>query len=97
MDATGAAMPDDIPYMMADTPEEFERVMLTCWSSAKSGRVRIDCWCWSCDSTIAEAQRMNGQRPEFAIFIVCPDCGDKRCPRAAYHYRDCQMADDIPF
>jgi hypothetical protein len=55
------------------------------------GSVRIDCWCITCDSTIAEAQCDNGElwaslkRP----FIVCPDCGNKRCPRASHHNHAC--------
>jgi hypothetical protein len=58
--------------------------------------VRMDCWCVTCDETIAEAQVMNGdvlagwQR----IFIVCPDCGNKRCPRATHHDRACSGSNE---
>jgi hypothetical protein len=53
--------------------------------------VWIDCWCVTCDSVVAEAQRDNGdlfgslQRQ----FIVCPECGNKRCPRATCHDLAC--------
>lgn len=53
--------------------------------------VRIDCWCITCDETIAEAQADNGDwmGSLTRVFIVCPDCGNKRCPRAAHHDRAC--------
>jgi hypothetical protein len=51
--------------------------------------VRIDCWCITCDETIAEAQRLNGDFSSLRWFIFCPDCGNKRCPRAAHHDRAC--------
>lgn len=53
--------------------------------------VRIDCWCITCDAEIADAQEANGDffgalsRP----FVVCPDCGNKRCPKATHHDNAC--------
>ena len=58
--------------------------------------VRIDCWCITCDETIAHAQRLNGDFMLGATprFIVCPDCGNKRCPRAAYHDNACTHSNE---
>ncbi|WP_306365333.1 hypothetical protein [Nocardia sp. CC227C] len=30
----------------------------------------------------------------FMPFIVCPDCGNKRCPRAAYHDHECTRSNE---
>ena len=38
-----------------------------------------DCWCRTCRPVT-----MNDMR-----FVVCPDCGNKRCPRANDHRNDC--------
>jgi hypothetical protein len=35
-----------------------------------------ECWCRTCD-------------PLTVRFIVCPDCGNKRCPKANYHGHAC--------
>ena len=49
------------------------------------------CGCMTCDEkrrdTLAEQGDWLGAigRP----FIVCPDCGNKRCPKATYHDNDC--------
>ena len=41
--------------------------------------VTIDCWCRTCRPVT-----MNDMR-----FVVCPECGNKRCPRANDHRNDC--------
>lgn len=41
--------------------------------------VIADCWCHTCRPVT-----MNDMR-----FVVCPDCGNKRCPRANDHRNDC--------
>lgn len=43
------------------------------------------------DCQVCEAWgRANGEINEFARgFIVCPDCGNKRCPKATWHDYDC--------
>ena len=59
--------------------------------------VRIDCNCISCDSFIADAIDENDpnafawlSRP----FIVCPDCGNKRCPKATHHDHACTRSNE---
>lgn len=42
--------------------------------------VHPTCWCRTCDRTVSSLpQRMN----------LCPECGDKRCPRADHHDAAC--------
>ena len=46
-----------------------------------------ECWCRECEEAhladLPELERLMGRR-----FIVCPTCGNKRCPRAeSHHYR----------
>jgi hypothetical protein len=41
------------------------------------------CWCEKCDIDL------NGMRTRMSI---CPDCGDKRCPKAKSHNNCCQLA-----
>lgn len=38
-----------------------------------------DCWCRTCRSVVLNDMR----------FVVCPDCGNKRCPRANDHRNSC--------
>lgn len=49
------------------------------------------CWCATCEAVVLANDhptdpiaRMAGRR-----FVVCRDCGDKRCPRASHHVYDC--------
>ncbi|WP_233596652.1 hypothetical protein [Citrobacter koseri] len=38
-----------------------------------------DCWCHTCRQV-----KLNDMR-----FVVCPDCGNKRCPKASDHRNAC--------
>lgn len=38
-----------------------------------------DCWCRTCRPVVLNDMR----------FVVCPDCGNKRCPRANDHRNAC--------
>lgn len=42
---------------------------------------RLRCWCEDCD-----LQAHGGMHSQMS---VCPDCGDKRCSRAAHHDLPC--------
>lgn len=51
------------------------------WPSAHGG-------CWFCDQKIADA----AEDPIEAFsrpMIVCPECGNKRCPKARWHRNEC--------
>jgi hypothetical protein len=48
------------------------------------------CGCWSCvndraDKIVDPVQRL----AYLSRFIVCPDCGNKRCPKATHHANAC--------
>lgn len=54
-----------------------------------------DC-CMSCDSRRRERLAKEGN---FAAsltrrMIVCPDCGNKRCPRATHHSQRCTASNE---
>ncbi|MEQ3425750.1 hypothetical protein [Citrobacter braakii] len=46
---------------------------------AGNSPVTPDCWCRICRPVTMSDMR----------FVVCPDCGNKRCPRANDHRNDC--------
>lgn len=81
-------MTEDIPYMMDNTRAEFERVRDLTWPAPP---VQVDCWCITCEAMVLEARTMNGDQDAWADarFIVCPICGNKRCPRANHHDNLC--------
>ena len=44
------------------------------------------CGCWTCDD---ERRSHLTWHENFPRFIVCPDCGNKRCPKATHHDNAC--------
>lgn len=50
------------------------------------------CTCHAC--VRAADIRWNGLRLDFAMLIVCPDCGNKRCPHATDHLLACTNSND---
>lgn len=49
---------------------------------------QANCWCESCD--LAKGDPCGRTR-----MSICPNCGDKRCPRAKHHDNECQQAHGI--
>jgi hypothetical protein len=49
------------------------------------------CWCMTCDREARDARVAAGDPYAWMgmRFIVCPDCGNKRCPRATHHDHAC--------
>lgn len=43
-----------------------------------------DCWCRTCRPVVLNDMR----------FVVCPDCGNKRCPKANDHRNDCSGSNE---
>ena len=43
----------------------------------------MNCWCYECSKDIP------------VVMIVCPNCGNKRCPRATDHRLSCTNSNDI--
>lgn len=46
---------------------------------------RLACWCWRCHEERGD---------EIWFMIVCPDCGNKRCPHANDHRNECTKSND---
>ena len=53
--------------------------------------------CWSCDGLTRKRLLANGLSPFSgpSVFIVCPQCGNKRCPKAQYHDFKCTGSNDV--
>lgn len=56
-----------------------------CAELAVSSQAVPDCWCRTCRPVT-----MNDMR-----FVVCPDCGNKRCPRANDHRNACTGSNEL--
>lgn len=50
------------------------------------------CWCNKCN----EGVFLNGIPFAATRMILCPDCGDKRCPKASDHTKQCAGAAPVP-
>lgn len=50
-----------------------------------------NCHCAVC----FEYQLMVYQSTVFPIMHLCPDCGNKRCPKASYHGNDCSNSNVV--
>jgi DNA-directed RNA polymerase subunit RPC12/RpoP len=49
------------------------------------------CGCWTC---VSEFQVKKDGHSMFMPFIVCPNCGNKRCPKAQHHDNECSGSND---
>ncbi len=59
--------------------------------------VQVSCWCVACDEMVRTAHILNGANEAtlfMRTFVVCPDCGNKRCPRATHHDHACSGSND---
>lgn len=52
----------------------------------------IECWCYECNKGKRD-ERFN-LPIEFTRMILCPDCGNKRCPRATNHELACTNSNE---
>jgi hypothetical protein len=51
------------------------------------------CWCRRCETERGERYpHPSGKGPLIRRFIVCPDCGNKRCPKATDHRLACTQS-----
>ncbi len=49
-----------------------------------------DCWCHKCN----EGRTVNGFPFSMTRMILCPDCGNKRCPKASDHTFPCTNSNE---
>ena len=58
------------------------------------------CWCARCHGDYVDELRKQGVREMTLVFgignhyIVCPDCGNKRCPKATHHDNACTKSNE---
>jgi hypothetical protein len=52
---------------------------------------KSECGCYNCMSKV---NNENGISPTSYTFIVCPDCGNKRCPKATDHNLACTSSNE---
>ncbi|MFO4446090.1 hypothetical protein AAHC63_00190 [Klebsiella quasipneumoniae subsp. quasipneumoniae] len=55
-----------------------------CAELSANSSANPDCWCRTCRPVVLNDMR----------FVVCPDCGNKRCPRANDHRNACTGSND---
>ncbi len=54
-----------------------------------------ECGCWTCVNERAEKIADGYQRLTYlSRFIVCPECGNKRCPKGTWHENACTGSND---
>lgn len=56
------------------------------------------CWCYNCDVEYNTQLTLEGR--SFAETMccrmnLCPDCGNKRCPKATSHNLECSGSNDL--
>lgn len=63
----------------------------------------LDCWCWKCaDRKLDEENKQNLSEEEKmkrffrrnSFMRLCPECGNKRCPKASDHELACTNSNE---
>jgi Zn finger protein HypA/HybF involved in hydrogenase expression len=54
--------------------------------------IKYKCWCYNCLKEIKDPD--TGWPVTTSRFIVCPSCGNKRCPRATDHGLECTNSNE---
>lgn len=50
----------------------------------------MSCWCHVCNRDV----KVNGFPLSMTQMILCPTCGNKRCPKATDHRNECTNSND---
>lgn len=78
--------------MVADTAAYFSSVgipgTLHALNTAIPGQPVSDCWCETC-------RPVWSGNPQDMRMVLCPDCGNKRCPRATSHENACTGSNEV--
>lgn len=56
-----------------------------------------DCWCGRCEIERRSKVAEETNSPHYVLtgfMIVCPECGNKRCPRASWHGYKCNHSNE---
>ncbi|HGV4706998.1 TPA: hypothetical protein ACNG72_004502 [Klebsiella pneumoniae] len=78
-DAMIAAAPHDTPAL-----NSVQSVVTVPGKLIPVSEQKPDCWCLTCRPVVLNDMR----------FVVCPDCGNKRCPRANDHRNACTRSNE---
>jgi len=54
--------------------------------------MKYECWCYNCLKKVTDP--VTGWPVTVNLFIVCPDCGNKRCPKSTDHNLACTNSND---
>jgi hypothetical protein len=76
------------------TPREVEDQLLEDEAFAaigKNSQAKMQCWCYNCNK---DKVGNNGLPVTAYTFIVCPECGNKRCPHATDHNLACTNSNE---
>lgn len=79
IDSTLAAAPHDTPAL-----NSVQSVVTVPGKWIPVSEQKPDCWCLTCRPVTLNDMR----------FVVCPDCGNKRCPRANDHRNACTRSNE---
>ncbi len=76
------------PRPFSVSQEEFANSFERIFGKKKKGWSFVSgCGCYKCQDTLIDPHSMLPLT--MTKFIVCPDCGNKRCPKSTDHTLDC--------
>jgi hypothetical protein len=52
------------------------------------------CGCFSCRTETGDGMTVIGGMKFLSVMVLCPDCGNKRCPKATRHDQSCTGSND---
>ncbi|WP_288075054.1 hypothetical protein [Pseudomonas sp.] len=58
--------------------------VIKAWAAMLAASPKPECWCHTCRPVTSDDMRM----------VLCPDCGNKRCPRANDHRNACTCSNE---
>lgn len=80
----------DKPRPFSVSQEKFSSNWETIFGKNKKGNYR--CWCYKCNENYVPL----GEAFPYVMtrMILCPDCGNKRCPKSTDHNMACTNSND---
>lgn len=86
------SLAQEIAEMYGLSCAALERVEAELHNAHVAGQEGSACACSSCEpalTSIYEAAGIERANPTLSRMILCPECGNKRCPRATHHDNAC--------
>lgn len=63
------------------------------WTFMQNMAGEQDCYCWTCLQNVPSG--FMGMPITVSMMVVCPDCGNKRCPHATHHDNPCTNSNEV--